>query len=62
MHIKFLEGFRVVKQTAVLFINPVFSTFLEIRLIEKLNGLKKMAVGRMEQKEENINESLKALG
>lgn len=62
MHIKFVEGFRVVKQTAVLFINPVFSTFLEIRLIEKLNGLKKMAVGRMEQKEENINESLKALG
>lgn len=30
-HIRFLKGFRVVKQTAMLSIYPVFLTFLEIR-------------------------------
>lgn len=62
MHIEFLEGFRIVKQTAGLFTNPVsVFSFLRNNIIENLNGLKKMAVGRIEQKERNINESLKAL-
>jgi len=37
MHIKFLREFQSC-ETAVLFINPVFSTFLRNKIIEKLNG------------------------
>lgn len=64
VRLQFLRGFRAVKQlglgscetkTTILFVNSAFANFVRNKVTE-LNVLKKMGVGRVEQKEKNINE------
>lgn len=57
LHIRFLKG------PGCCFVHKsCVCNFLKNERIEKLNGLKKMGVGRIEEKEKNINKSLIALG
>ena len=44
-------------ETTILLINSYVFSFLRNKIIE-LNGLKKMELSRMDQKEKNINEAL----
>ena len=56
-----LSSWRVLElcetETTILLINSYVFSFLRNKIIE-LNGLKKMELSRMDQKEKNINEAL----